>query len=52
MKEYRFDRQPFRLGLFGLLMVAAFIGGVMVLLAVKYTGLGQALVINQPPAQE
>lgn len=52
MKEYRFDRQPFRLGLFGLLMAAAFIGGVMVLLAVKYTGLGQALVINQPPSQE
>lgn len=38
-------------GLFPMLLVAAFLGGVLVLLAVKYTGLGDALVVPVPQAQ-
>lgn len=51
MKEYRTDFYESRHGLFGLLIIAAFLGGLLVLLAVKFTGLGQALLIT-PPAQE
>lgn len=51
MNDFRRWQSPYRPGFFGLLIAAAFIGGLLVLLAVRFTGLGQALVVN-PPAQE
>ena len=46
----KFRKEPFssRTSLFTLLVVAAFMGGLLVLLAVRFTGLGPALVL--PPA--
>ncbi|HEY8345485.1 MAG TPA: trypsin-like peptidase domain-containing protein [Bacillota bacterium] len=41
-----------RSGLFSLLIIAAFLGGFLVLLAVRFTGLGQALVITPPAPEE
>lgn len=53
MNKYRFEKSSPRIGLFGLAMFAAFLGGVLVLLAVKYTGLGEYLTYqHQPPVQE
>lgn len=41
-----------RSGLFSLLIIAAFLGGLLVLLAVRFTGLGPALVITPPAPEE
>jgi S1-C subfamily serine protease len=48
MDKIKRERSSSKIGLFTLLMAAAFMGGFLVLLAVKYTGLGQAL--NIPPS--
>jgi serine protease Do len=39
------------LGIFPMMLLAAFLGGVMVLLAVKFTGLGDALALRTPQLQ-
>ena len=41
-----------RTSLFTLLLMAAFMGGLLVLLAVRFTGLGQALVVPPPVQQQ
>ena len=38
-------------GIFPMLLLAAFLGGMMVLLAVKFTGLGDALALRTPQLQ-
>lgn len=48
----KFERSSSRIGLFTLLLTAAFMGAFLVLLAVRYTGLGQALVIPPVAQQE
>ena len=48
MPNWRGDYPSSRGSLFTLLMLASFMGGMLVLLAVRFTGLGQALVV--PPA--
>ncbi|HBK67903.1 MAG TPA: hypothetical protein DDZ91_04615, partial [Firmicutes bacterium] len=52
MNQFKVERPSSRIGLFTLLMTAAFMGGLLVLLAVKYTGLGQALVLPPSIQQE
>ncbi|HEY8391482.1 MAG TPA: trypsin-like peptidase domain-containing protein [Capillibacterium sp.] len=47
MPNLRGDNRSSRLSLFTLLVLAAFLGGLLMLLAVRFTGLGQALVV--PP---
>ena len=51
MRDYRFKNSSPRIGVFGLMMFAAFLGGLLVLLAVRYTGLGDYLA-DRPPVQE
>ena len=51
MRNYRFRDSSPRIGIFGLMMFAAFLGGLLVLLAVRYTGLGDYLTYR-PPVQE
>lgn len=48
MRQWHFERP---MGLFPLMLAAAFLGGIMVLLAVRYTGLGDALVVPPPQVQ-
>ncbi|HBL36695.1 MAG TPA: hypothetical protein DDZ55_07790, partial [Firmicutes bacterium] len=48
MPKFREEHFSSRTSLFTLLVVAAFMGGLLVLLAVRFTGLGPALVL--PPA--
>ncbi|NLW55964.1 MAG: trypsin-like serine protease [Firmicutes bacterium] len=52
MSTIKFERSSSRIGLFTLLLAAAFMGAFLVLLAVKYTGLGQALVVPPVVQQE
>src|SRR5690554_5104689 len=49
--EYRWRKNPSQLSFFGMMLIAAFMGGLLVLLAVKFTGLGRYLVYY-PPVQE
>ena len=51
MRDYKGNSLS-RSGLFSLLIIAAFLGGFLVLLAVRFTGLGQALVITPPAPEE
>jgi serine protease Do len=51
VRDYRFKNSSPRIGIFGLMMFAAFLGGLLVLLAVRYTGLGDYLA-DRPPVQE
>lgn len=48
MPKFRGEYPSSRISLFTLLLTAAFMGGMLILLAVRFTGLGQALVV--PPA--
>lgn len=48
MRFWQSDRAS---GIFPLMLMAAFLGGLMVLLAVRYTGLGDALVVPPPQTQ-
>lgn len=50
MTKFKGERLSSRISLFSLLLMAAFMGGLLVLLAVRFTGLGQALVV--PPAAQ
>ena len=52
MDQFRRQRLSNKIGLFTLLMAAAFMGGFLVLLAVKYTGLGQVLIVPPPTQKE
>ena len=51
MGDYRLKKTPSRLSFFGMMLIAAFMGGLLVLLAVKFTGLGRFLSYN-PSVQE
>ncbi|NLY89298.1 MAG: hypothetical protein GX085_06715 [Firmicutes bacterium] len=51
VRDYRFRSSSPRIGSFGQMMFAAFLGGLLVLLAVRYTGLGEYLTYR-PPVQE
>lgn len=51
MDEYRWGKKSSPLNFFGMILIAAFMGGLLVLLAVKFTGLGRYLAYY-PPVQE
>jgi len=52
VRKFRTGVAGIHSGLFGLLVFAAFLGGLLVLLAVRFTGLGQTLVVQPPTQQE
>jgi serine protease Do len=52
MTKYRGEYPSSRTSLFILLLSAAFMGGLFILLAVRFTGLGQALVVPPTAPQE